>query len=154
MAFALARRERPSLAPAADPNVIPFIDVLLVLLVIFMVTAPKPTTDLRVDLPAPGPVAPVEIPPTIVYLRYSPVGVRYLVGVEETPRAQLAERALAQMLAVEPSITAQHALLEGRLFVRSDLDVAYADVVAVVEDLQRAHFRKVSIVAQNAEDDT
>ncbi len=151
MAFALARRERVSLAPAAEPNVIPFIDVLLVLLIIFMVTAPKPTTDLRVDLPVPGSVIEVAIPPTIVYLRYAPEGVLYFVGAEETSRDQLATRALQQMLAVDPSITANHALAEGRLFVRSDLDVAYANVVSVVEDLQAARFRKVSIVAQDAD---
>jgi biopolymer transport protein ExbD len=152
LAFALARRERVSLAPAAEPNVIPFIDVLLVLLIIFMVTAPKPTTDLRVDLPVPGghPIQ-IEIPPTVVMLRYAPEGVRYFVGAEETPREHLAERALAQMLAVDPSITANHALAEGRLFVRSDLDVAYANVVSAVEDLQAARFRKVAIVAQDAD---
>jgi len=42
--------------PMADPNVIPFIDILLVLLIIFMVTAPIPTVDIRVDLPPPNPV--------------------------------------------------------------------------------------------------
>jgi len=49
MALSMARPRRRAM-PQADPNVIPFIDVLLVLLIIFMVTAPKPTTDLRVDM--------------------------------------------------------------------------------------------------------
>lgn len=69
MALSLSRK-REGLQPAAEPNMIPFIDVLLVLLVIFMVTAPKPTTDLRVDMPPPdshGPVSPIE--PTFVMLR-------------------------------------------------------------------------------------
>jgi biopolymer transport protein ExbD len=65
---AFAQRSRARFEPAADPNVIPFIDVLLVLLIIFMVTAPKPTTDLRVDLPRPGTAIPVVIPPTIVHV--------------------------------------------------------------------------------------
>jgi biopolymer transport protein ExbD len=62
----LAIRRRAHPLPASEPNVIPFIDVLLVLLIIFMVTAPKPTTDLRVDMPRPGPTIASALTPTIV----------------------------------------------------------------------------------------
>jgi biopolymer transport protein ExbD len=40
--------------PNSEPNVIPFIDIMLVLLIIFMVAAPLPTVDVKVDLPPPG----------------------------------------------------------------------------------------------------
>jgi len=70
----LARKRVTRLAPTADPNVIPFIDVLLVLLIIFMVTAPKPTTDLRVDLPQRNVVSPALLEPTIVALRQTSEG--------------------------------------------------------------------------------
>jgi len=146
------RARRTTLIPNAEPNVIPFIDVLLVLLIIFMVTAPKPTTDLRVDLPRPGPVAHVDIPPTIVELRALPGGgVSYFVGGEEIRRDQLAQQALARMLAADRSLTADAALADGRIFVRADLDVAYQSVVNVVDTLQHAQFAKVAIVAQNAD---
>ena len=56
------------LHPTSEPNVIPFIDVLLVLLIIFMVTAPTPTVDLHVDLPSNGARAGPERA-TIVALR-------------------------------------------------------------------------------------
>jgi biopolymer transport protein ExbD len=80
---AATARTRVQLEPAADPNVIPFIDVLLVLLIIFMVTAPKPTTDMRVDLPRStvGPASPIE--PTIVHIRSGAAGARYFVDAEE-----------------------------------------------------------------------
>jgi biopolymer transport protein ExbD len=152
MAVAAVQRSRANYAPAADPNVIPFIDVLLVLLIIFMVTAPKPTTDLRVDLPVPGDAIIVEIPPTVVHVQRTADGIRYRVGAESVTRADLAQTALAQMLAADSSLTAEQVLAEGRIFVRADLDVDYQSVVWAVDDLQAASFQKVAIVAQNADD--
>ncbi len=148
---ALARRARDH-APHADPNVIPFIDVLLVLLIIFMVTAPRPTADLQVDLPRTdrqGP--PPVIPPTIVQIRDTPGGYRILVSGEETGLDQLGADALSHMLAVDPAITPEDAFAEGRIYVRSDLGVAYQHVITVVETLQDARFRKVAIYAQDAD---
>jgi biopolymer transport protein ExbD len=149
---AATARTRVQLEPAADPNVIPFIDVLLVLLIIFMVTAPKPTTDMRVDLPRStvGPASPIE--PTIVHIRSGAAGARYFVDAEEASLGALGEFALAHMLASDSATTPELALSEGRIFVRADLDVAYADVVSAVETLQHASFRQVSIVAQNADE--
>ncbi len=151
MAMVLARRARVSFAPNVDPNVIPFIDVLLVLLIIFMVTAPKPTTDLRVDLPRPGPVIQLAIPPTLVLVQQSAEGVVFSINGERVARGELAQRALAHMLAANSALTQEDALAEGRVFVRADLDVAYQSVVSTVEDLQQAQFRRVAIVAQDAD---
>ncbi len=152
MAFAAIARTRTRLEPAVEPNVIPFIDVLLVLLIIFMVTAPKPTTDIRLDLTprTPGPAS--LIPPTIVQLRETPgAGYRLFVGEEETSLDQVSERTLARVLAVDSALTAQDALQDARVYVRSDLGVAYRNVVAVVDDLQQARFQKVAVIAQNVD---
>src|SRR5262245_16401428 len=97
-----ATRTRATMHPEAEPNVIPFIDVLLVLLIIFMVTAPKPTTDLRLDLAQSGPSAASLIDPTIVELREAPGGYRLFVSGEETVMAQLAQRTLEHILSVDP----------------------------------------------------
>jgi biopolymer transport protein ExbD len=70
---------------------------------------------------------------------------------EETSLDQLGHDALSHMLAVDPAITPEDAFVEGRIYVRSDLDVAYEHVVTVVETLQDARFRKVAIYAQNAD---
>ena len=149
---ALARRGRAYALPNAEPNVIPFIDVLLVLLIIFMVTAPRPTTDLQVDLPQPGPPIEVVIPSAIVQIRAAPGGYRIFMSGEETTLERLGVDALGQMLAVDPRLTAEQAHAEGRIFVRADLDVAYQDVITVVETLQDARFRRVAIYAQNADE--
>jgi biopolymer transport protein ExbD len=152
MGATAAARMRTAMKPAAEPNVIPFIDVLLVLLIIFMVTAPKPTVDLRLDLMRSGRPAVVMIPPTIVQLREAPEGFRVFVGDEETTLEQVSEQTLLHMLAVDRALTPEDAYAEGRVYVRADLDIAYGNVVAVVDDLQQAHFQKVTIAQQNADE--
>lgn len=150
MAIAMART-RARLLPEASPNVIPFIDVLLVLLIIFMVTAPKPTTDLRVDMPPPMPGPASLIAPTIVELRVAPSGFAVFVGDVETPFDAIGARALAHILDANPALEANAIQAEARVFVRSELDVAYAPVVATVEALKLSGFENVSIVAQSAD---
>lgn len=148
---ALPRRARAQLQPAAEPNVIPFIDVLLVLLIIFMVTAPKPSTDLRVDLPRPAPAAPALIPPTIVSIIADGAGYRVLIGAEEAAPSDLARLTLSHVLAANPVLAPEDAYADARIFVRADLDVAYQHVITVVETLQQAHFEKIAILAQDAD---
>jgi len=146
-------RARVRYQPAIEPNVIPFIDVLLVLLIIFMVTAPKPTTDIRVDLSRPGvSTAPPPIAPTTIEVhRGVDSAFRVFVGARETPLAALGGEALAQILAANPAITAAGARADARVLIRADLDVAYAHVVAVMEALQQAGFAKVTMAAQRAD---
>lgn len=151
MATAAASRRRAPLHPNAEPNVIPFIDVLLVLLIIFMVTAPKPTTDLRLDLAAAGPTRPVFIPPTIVELREDGLGYRLFVSGVETTLSRLGDTTLQHILAANQELTTNDVFREGRVYIRADLDVAYANVVAVTDTLQGEGFEKVSIAAQDAD---
>lgn len=148
---AFSAKKRVEHHPATDPNVIPFIDVLMVLLIIFMVTAPKPTTDIRVDMPPPGPPRIVAIEPTIITVREAPGGFTVTIGAEEVASSELAARALQHVLAADPALTAEDAYANARLFVRADLDVAYQHVVGVIETLQQAHFQQVAIVSQDAD---
>jgi biopolymer transport protein ExbD len=143
-------RKCARLLPVADPNVIPFIDVLLVLLIIFMITAPKPTTDLRVDIPRPGPARIVTLPSTVVAIRKTGSTVQIFVDQEEVSSVELSQRALAHLQAANPSLTAEDALANAHIYVRADLDVAYERVVSVVETLQRAQFLHVAISAPQA----
>jgi biopolymer transport protein ExbD len=146
-----ANATRQRFAPAVEPNVIPFIDVLLVLLIIFMVTAPKPATDLQVDMPPPGVSVASGIPPTVVAVRRGSAGAEYLVGAERVTLDQLGATALAAMLAADPRMTPEDAHYNGRVFVRADLDVGYQSVVSAVDTLEHARFRRVAIAAQNAD---
>ena len=150
-AFAL-RERRAHLDETSEPNVIPFIDVLLVLLVIFMVTAPTPTTDLRLDLPPAAPPAAMMIPPTIIDLRATgDGGYTLLVSDAPTSLAALGEDALAHLLSNNPELTNEDVLLDARIHIRSDMAVRYRDVVSVVERLQDFGYQKVTVLAQRAD---
>jgi biopolymer transport protein TolR len=122
-------------------NVVPYIDVMLVLLVIFMVTAPMIQTG-SVDLPSVGksqqpPVAPLEI---IVKADQSLALRDRAKGQQETPvaRADLGAR-LREAQAKNP----QQAVL-----IAGDKSVKYEAVLGVMDELQRAQVAKIGLLVQ------
>lgn len=141
-----------NLQPNSEPNVIPFIDVLLVLLVIFMVTAPIPTVDIRVDLPPPNPV-PIRLEglnPTIVGIRETAAGMVIYVDEETVLLSQIGERTLDHAIRNNPALDVEDVYAEARIFVRADQSTAYANVVNVMSQLQEEGFAKVGIFAELA----
>jgi biopolymer transport protein ExbD len=138
--------------PMTDPNVIPFIDILLVLLIIFMVTAPIPTVDIRVDLPPPNPV-PIRLEglnPTIVGIRETPAGLVIYVDEEVVQLSQLGDKTLDHAIRNNPALNFEDMYAEARIFVRADQSTAYGNVVDVMSQLQEAGFVKVGIFAELA----
>jgi biopolymer transport protein ExbD len=138
--------------PNSDPNVIPFIDILLVLLIIFLVTAPIPTVDIRVDLPPPNPV-PIRLEglnPTIVGLRETPAGMIVFVDQETVPMSRLGATTLDHAIRNNPALNVEDIYAEARIFVRADQSTAYANVVNVMSQLQEEGFAKVGIFAELA----
>jgi biopolymer transport protein ExbD len=143
---------RGSMEPNSEPNVIPFIDILLVLLIIFMVTAPIPTVDIRVDLPPPNPV-PIRLEglnPTIVVIQESSTGMRIFVGSELVTQAQLGDRVFDHAIRNNPALNPADIYAEARVFVRADQSTAYGNVVTVMSRLQEEGFAKVGIFAELA----
>lgn len=121
--------------PLAEINVTPFIDVMLVLLVIFMVTAPMLATGMNVDLPRASAAKPVENEGPIVIA----VGEdgRISVGAEEVPRTELVDR-VKSLLSTAPRA----------VHIKGDKAVAYAAVVGVLDDLASAGITKLSILTR------
>ena len=115
-------------------NVTPFIDVMLVLLIIFMVAAPRATVDVKVDLPA-STAKPVPRPDQPVYLSIKEDTSLYLDNQQIDP-AQLGA-ALDRLTAGDKQKT---------IFVRGDKGVDYADLMSVMDNLRGAGYLKIGLV--------
>jgi biopolymer transport protein ExbD len=140
--------------PNSEPNVIPFIDILLVLLIIFMVTAPIPTVDIRVDLPPPNPV-PIHLEglnPTVVGIREAPGGLEVFVDEQTVTMAQLGQVTLEHAIRNNPALNVEDIYAEARIFVRADQSTAYGNVIDVMSRLEGEGFVKVGIFAELAQE--
>src|SRR5881396_1020295 len=86
------KKKRPRILPRADINVTPFIDILLVLLVIFMTISPTVPTGLKTAVPQPPPPVPDERPrQTVIVLSMDRNGV-IKINQNEVEPARLVER--------------------------------------------------------------
>jgi len=115
-------------------NVTPFIDVMLVLLIVFMVAAPLATVDIAVDLPS-STAAPQPQPPKPLFLTLRP-DLSLALGDTAVPRGALAG-ALDQ---------ATNGDRNTRVFLRADKVVSYGDLMAVMDLLRAAGFLQVALV--------
>lgn len=143
------RRSAVSL-PHAEPNVIPFIDVLLVLLIIFMVTAPAPTVDVQLQLPGPNTTRSASDVVIVELLNGAGGQALVLVDGVETTFDQLPHTALQRGVALGAGW--EDVLDDTHFMVRADQDIAYAHVVAAIDALQHAGFAKVGVLSQSAEE--
>ncbi|QGZ95618.1 biopolymer transporter ExbD [Terricaulis silvestris] len=137
----------------SEPNVIPFIDILLVLLIIFMVTAPIPTVDIRVDLPPPNPV-PIRLEglnPTFIIISETGAGMVIAVDSEVVQLSQLGQVTLDHARNNNPALDFNDVYAEARIFVRADQSTAYGNVVNVMSQLQEEGFAKVGIFSELAQ---
>jgi len=115
-------------------NVTPFIDVMLVLLIIFMVAAPPSTVDIGVDLPV-STAKPEPRPDKPIFLT---------IGADQTlllGNQPVTEGQLGQALDVATQTDRQK-----RLFLRADKRVAYGELMRVMNMLRSAGYLKVALV--------
>ncbi len=115
-------------------NVTPFIDVMLVLLIIFMVAAPLATVDIAVDLPSSS-AEPQQRPDKPIYLTLK-ADLSLAIGDEPIARGALAGALDA----------ATGGNKDDRIFLRADRSVPYGDVMQVMNDLRAARYLKVALV--------
>ncbi|MBV0932205.1 protein TolR [Marinobacterium weihaiense] len=138
----MIRKERKKRRLNSEINVVPYIDVTLVLLVIFMVTAPMLTQGVNVELPkaAAEPVEDQNEEPIILTVD---IEGRYYInagGDEKTPLSaeEVASR-VGKILATAP---------EKLLLVRGDRDTSYDQVVQLMVLLQQAGASSVGLVTE------
>jgi len=120
---------------AHDINVTPFIDVILVLLIIFMVAAPLSTVDLPVDLPTSS-AAPQKKPDKPIYVT---VQSDLAVSVDESPVKRVD---LVKVLDAVPDPDKNR-----RIFLRGDRAVPYGEIMNVMEILRAGGYTKIALVA-------
>src|SRR5664280_1391825 len=122
-------------AETHDINVTPFIDVILVLLIIFMVAAPLSTVDLPIDLPS-STAAPQKKPDKPTYLTIKP-DLALAIGENPVKRGDLV-RALD---------TTADASKDRFIFLRADRAVPYGEMMDVLELLRAGGYSKIKLVA-------
>ena len=116
-------------------NVTPFIDVILVLLIIFMVAAPLSTVDLPIDLPTSS-ASPQKKPDKPTYVSVKP-DLTLAIGENPVKRADL----------VATLDAAADANKDRFLFLRADRAVPYGDLMDVMEILRAGGYAKLKLVA-------
>ena len=135
---------RPKRKPMSDINVVPYIDVMLVLLIIFMVTAPMLTQGIQVDLPK------IESDDTDIQTNREPMivtidanGAYFLEMSSESGKAM----ELSDLVARASVILKQNPTIS--VLVRGDKEVPYGHVVELMSELQTAGAQGVGLITED-----
>jgi len=135
-ASGMRRRRRRKSAPIADINMTPFIDVMLVLLIIFMVTAPLLTAGVPLDLPKTG-AGQLNVDQKPITVSINDRG-QIFVGETQSSVPELAAR--IQPLAKQG--------FEERIYVRGAKQVDYGTVAQVMSAITTAGYRRVALLTE------
>jgi len=130
------RGRRRTYRPVSDINVTPFVDVMLVLLVVFMVTAPLMTVAVPIDLP--------KTQARSVSSEKEPL----VVSIDSAGKVYLQEKKmdLTDLVPKLKAITGANP--DARIFVRGDKDVSYGRIMEVMGTISSSGFNKVALVAE------
>ncbi len=128
---------RRSYRPMADINVTPFIDVMLVLLIVFMVTAPLLSAGIPVDLPKTEAAAVSEKDDKPLEIAVNKRGDIY-IGETKVTRAEL--------LIKLASITGDDK--ERRVFIKADQGLSYGKVMEILGSINKAGYKKVALITE------
>jgi biopolymer transport protein TolR len=121
----------------ADINVTPFVDVMLVLLIIFMVTAPLLVTGVPVELPE-SRANTLEQPEEPIEIAIDQSGTTFIDGTQVAP-SELPAR-------LEEIADAQDAAKPRQIMLRGDTSISYGQMMRVMGELNRAGLNSVSLV--------
>ena len=123
----------------SEINVTPFVDVMLVLLIIFMVAAPMAAVTVQVNLP-PAVAKPSTNPPKPVYISIQAGGTIY-IGDNNVELADIGDTLRSTIGQRNPE--------KERIFIRADKDVLYGDFMGVMNMLQDNGFYSVALIGED-----
>lgn len=138
-------QKRKKLRQMAEINVVPYIDVMLVLLVIFMVTAPLLSQGVKVDLPTAA-AKPIDTkPPEPIVVSIDARG-NYYVNIAANPSQPIAPQNLATLVGHE--LANKNGASERQVMIKGDKSVDYGKVVTAMVLLQQAGAKSVGLVTE------
>ena len=117
-------------------NVTPFVDVMLVLLIVFMITAPLLTVGVSVDLPetkAPS---------------LSAKGDPIVISIKQNGKLFIQERAIEDIQLLPRLVAIASGNKNLRIYVRGDKNVSYGIVLDTIAKIKKSGFKKVALVAK------
>ncbi|GAB7082165.1 ExbD/TolR family protein [Megalodesulfovibrio paquesii] len=123
----------------AEINVTPFVDVMLVLLIIFMVTAPMMTQGLDVDLPQ---TRKVDVLPT---------DVEHMVLTITKDGTMMLDKYTTTLQTLQDQVKQNVVAAKKQLFLKADKDVPYGVVVQAMSEIRLAGVEKLGVVAEPVE---
>ncbi len=129
------------IAQNAEINVTPFVDIMLVLLIIFMVSVPVATVSIKLDLPpATPPQTLSEKPKEPTFVSIEKEG-EIFIGDQPSTLDGLAADLVAKIGGDAPT--------EERIFVRANQDVIYEDFMSVMNQLQDNGFYEIGLISED-----
>ena len=125
----------------ADINVTPLVDVMLVLLIIFMVTAPMMTQGLDVDLP--------ETTAKSLQQKEDPI----VVTVDNDAKISLDKFTVTQKVLLQELGKYGNQTKDKPIFLKADRSVPYGVVVSIMADIKKAGFEKLGMITQPSDEE-
>jgi biopolymer transport protein ExbD len=130
----------------SEINVTPFVDVMLVLLIIFMVSAPLATISIPLDLPPPDPDQQIIDPVEPVFVSLQDTGT-INVGTQSTGEIEANFATLSDAIAQKTGGDK-----ERKIFIRADQKVIYADVMRLMDAIDHEGYKNKALVAEDVVD--
>jgi biopolymer transport protein TolR len=132
--------------PMAEINVVPFIDVMLVLLVIFMITTPLLTQGVKIELPKTEAKALHQDQKEPLIVTVDAAG-NYYLNIADKPTQAITARTLSYMISMQLTQNAD-ASTQRPVLVRGDKDANYGKIVEAMVLLQQAGAKSVGLITQ------
>ena len=136
MAINLKRNNRKLKEPISEINVTPFVDVMLVLLIIFMVTAPLLTTGVKVNLPESSSKVLSEKDKTVT------------VTINKKKEIFIQKKKLTQTEMIKKLFELKKQKKELKIYIKGDKDLNYGEIMKVMGNINKAGFKKVALVTK------